>query len=533
MNTNTMDKQGIKGRSMKVCMFVYNNFTHDARVFKEAKTLVSNGYEVKVIALHYPEDLPENESIQGIEVIRIPRNPIHFRLFIRKPKQTLLKNNKPTTNLLVGSNTLENETDKRTNGLGDKNPKHNVLPTGDSQVSPDSIQVNKHTKNIVVLGKKVGKSLPKKAFVFTKKILKSIRKKILRAKKNILMAEKKLFKVFFSLVPYTLHKYLCFLDFHLQCFKLAALSGADIYHAHDLNVLGIAFHASKSYGGSIVYDSHEFYVERNRAKKLHSLGKFLLTQYEKFLVRKADLVITVSESIAKEFEKRYQIPKPKVILNAPNLLNRNCLDSDLRDQCSIRKLLNISSDQKLVLYCGSITFNRGLEKVIESLHYFPEGHLVMMGYGKEAYLQKLSHVAEQTNVRDRVTFLEAVPSEQVTTYASSADVGIAPIENVCLSYYYCSPNKIFEYVNAGIPVVASNFPEMRKVVDKYNIGAVFNPEDPLDIANTLRFIFSDLTSYEAMKRNTEAAAAEYNWEREADKLLALYDELFEPTTYQV
>jgi glycosyltransferase involved in cell wall biosynthesis len=178
-----------------------------------------------------------------------------------------------------------------------------------------------------------------------------------------------------------------------------------------------------------------------------------------------------------------------------------------------------------LIYTGSITFNRGLENLVRSLKFLPNMYLVMMGYGKNDFKKKLLAIANENNVSDRFSFFGPVPSDEVTAYTQEADLGIAPIINACLSYYYCAPNKIFEYLLGGIPVVASNFPEMEKIVKENNIGTTFNPEKPESIAKAVKEVFSDDERYKQMKTNTKIAAEKYNWENEEKKLLNIYKNL--------
>jgi glycosyltransferase involved in cell wall biosynthesis len=149
----------------------------------------------------------------------------------------------------------------------------------------------------------------------------------------------------------------------------------------------------------------------------------------------------------------------------------------------------------------------------------------MMGYGPSKYIDEFQEFALSNGVHLRVSFFGPVPVEEVTLYASTADLGIAPIENVCLSYYYSSPNKVFEYMSAGLPVVGSSFPELRKIIESYHLGRTFDPDDPEDIAKAINDVLSDSGRYEQMKRNAIEAAKIFNWENESKKLLAFYRSL--------
>jgi glycosyltransferase involved in cell wall biosynthesis len=276
-----------------------------------------------------------------------------------------------------------------------------------------------------------------------------------------------------------------------------------------LNTLPVAFFCSKRQKAKLVYDSHELYVERNKITPSSMAWKRILRTIEGVLVRRADAVFTVNETIAEILSNRYRIAKPLVLMNTPALCsNFECPEIQ---NGKLRSKLSISVGAQIILYSGAITFNRGLEQLIQSLQFLPSNyHLVFMGYGNEAFKQRLIKIAIENAVVDRFHFFGPVPSEQVTYYASDADLGVAPIVNACLSYYCCSPNKLFEYMNAGLPVAASNFPELVKVVIGHKIGTTFDPENPKDIARSVNKILEDSSIRNQMAKNAILAAKFYN-----------------------
>ena len=309
------------------------------------------------------------------------------------------------------------------------------------------------------------------------------------------------------------------LEFNYRVFKAASLGSYDIFHAHDLNTLMGAYAAAKQHGAELIYDSHELYLERNRYEPYKPLGKWVRKRLEAFLIRRATNVITVNESIAKYLSRAYRIKRPVVVMNVPDL---RPAQNKAEARFSLRRSLGIADDYRLLLYSGAITYNRGLEKLICALAQLPQCFLVMMGYGNDVYKESLLKLAEQQGVIKRCRFFGPVPSEQVTSYADSADIGIAPIENACLSYYYCSPNKLFEYILAGLPVVASNFPEMAAIINEFEVGALFDPDDPDAIAAAVRQIFASPGLFDTMKEKAQIIPQRYSWAQESQKLLGVY-----------
>ncbi len=162
---------------------------------------------------------------------------------------------------------------------------------------------------------------------------------------------------------------------------------------------------------------------------------------------------------------------------------------------------------------------------MQSLHYLDRCTLVLMGYAVSNWPAVLRRLIREEGLMDRVYFFGPVAPEEVTWYAASADIGVIAIRNVSLSFYYCSPNKLFECIAAGLPVVGSNFPDMKKVIEGYNVGVTCDPDDPRDIADAIEYILSDESRYEEMRKNALEAAKVFNWENESKKLLTLYEGL--------
>jgi glycosyltransferase involved in cell wall biosynthesis len=147
--------------------------------------------------------------------------------------------------------------------------------------------------------------------------------------------------------------------------------------------------------------------------------------------------------------------------------------------------------------------------------------IVLMGHDRlDGKLQQLTH---EMDVGDRVRFRAAVPPEQVPRYVASADIGVMPTQAVKPSYVYGSGNKLFHYIMAGIPSAVSDQPEKRRIVETYDVGAVFDETDPRSIAQTINDLLADKDRYRQMCRNAkEAARAELNWGVEERKLISLY-----------
>ncbi len=320
-----------------------------------------------------------------------------------------------------------------------------------------------------------------------------------------------------------INKYFSYKGFYIDAKKkIKSLSlTPNIIHAHDLNMLPLGKKIKRTYKSKLIYDSHELYVYRNKPYITPNWFKKLETGVERRNIKHADKVITVSQSIVEHLQKTYKIDTPELIMNAPSKKSKQ----ELSPKNNFRTLLNVSDDKKILIYSGAISFNRGLDKIIEALKNIPNAYLIYLGRGNENFKMYLAETAKLNQVDNRFTMYGPVKPYEVTSFVQSADIGVAPIENVCLSYYYCAPNKVFEYIQGGIPVVASNFPDLKMVVEDNKIGTTFNPDSPLDIAEKINTILNDDELLRLFKSNTHNLKDKYKWENEQTKLLALYKEL--------
>jgi len=493
---------------VKVCMFVMNNCAHDARVLKEARTLAQAGYKVKIIALLDATTEP-HEVRDGFEIIRVVKNPLHYRILrsVRRGKALARRFRihvykeiqwwvwwwkKLLFHLMLALGRLSpiNLTKLKRRGL-----------KGSHRLSPA-------TKSLATLATVLLSpvSLAGKALSC---VVRSLQWLLCVLRKNICKPLKSFLMLF--------HRPLSFLDYYIRAYRIVRISPSDIYHAHDLNTLPVAWWAKRRLGGKLVYDSHELYPETS------TLGRFercFARIVERLLINSCDSVITVNGSIADELVRRYRSRSPVVIKNCPDMKPVS-EPTEL-----IRQKLGIEPKEAIILYQGGFSPNRGLENLLLALHYLPEGSLVFMGWGKlEDQLR--SQAEEKGWLNKKVFLIPPVPQKELLAWTASADVGVIPYRAVGLNNYYTLPNKLFEYIAAGIPVAASNFPELRKIVLGHQLGAVFNPEDPKDIARAIKYILSDPERYQRMKENARKAARIYNWENESKKLLALYAELTE------
>jgi glycosyltransferase involved in cell wall biosynthesis len=175
---------------------------------------------------------------------------------------------------------------------------------------------------------------------------------------------------------------------------------------------------------------------------------------------------------------------------------------------------------------GQISWFRGIEQEIRAMKFLRGCNLVIFGMsGESSYLDELRALSIKEKVWDRVHFFPAVPFKEMLSYAMSADIGFVLHQNIGLNYYYVCPNKMFECMAAGLPIVGSNFPEVRQFVNKYKVGVTCDPSDPESISEAVERLLSKPSRLEEMKQNALEAAKILNWEVESMKLVKLYEGL--------
>ena len=282
----------------------------------------------------------------------------------------------------------------------------------------------------------------------------------------------------------------------------------EIIHCNDLNTLPIGVLIKFLHkDAKIVYDAHEY---ETQTEGLSGIQKVLVKWLEQRLIKHANKVITVSNSIASEYRRIYGIEKPTLILNTPPLL-------DINKQDLFREKLNIGKDKTIFLYQGGLSSGRGIEILLETFKQIDDNRsvIVFMGYGElEEIVKKASR--EYSNIY----FHPAVSPKVLLDYTSSADFGISTIEDSCLSYRYCLPNKMFEYLMARLPVVVSNLPEMKKIVEEYKVGVIAKDNTPEALQNAI--MEACKLDLNMIQENIEQVREIYNWQEQEKVLLDLY-----------
>ena len=479
---------------MKVCMFVKNSFEYDARVTKEARSLVEGGHEVTVVAIHIPGVTAESETTpDGIRVVRVGRLSFGMRAVQRAHARFVIDTEERRARLAGGP--VDEDRIRRYSAL---------LPA--STATP---------------GENTAAAVPRPAPVPP-----GIRGTVHRTRYGMAWATLSTGArtALSQTVRYGFRAAKFVVQAPLRRVRAAALdrrfvraglaTGAAVWHCHDLNTLAVGVRCKRKRPGTrLVYDSHELATERSR---MSQRARRRAGREERRGLRHVDEGIWTTRTRAEYIVRRYGIPFPTLIHNVPEML-------EVEQGWDLHERLGIPADRRILLYQGSIQEFRGIEESIEAVTLLERCVLVIIGYGY--HRPTLEDEVHRRGLDDRVRFFGPIPNDELLYYTASADVGLCVIRGQSLSYRWSMPNKLFEYMMAGIPVVASDFEEMGRVVREEGVGTVCDPDDPQSIAGAVRAIIDDPDAEARFRAATRVAITRYNWNHEEQKLLALYRRL--------
>jgi glycosyltransferase involved in cell wall biosynthesis len=279
---------------------------------------------------------------------------------------------------------------------------------------------------------------------------------------------------------------------------------------------------ARSRVGHLLKSTHELPLNSLSDKRRSWLSALFINVFTR-MIRNCAGIITVSSPIAQEICHLYHITQVSLIRNLP-------VYQALPKSDRLRQHLGLSPGVKVALFQGNIDPNRGLDKLVHTAKFLDRDIvIVIMGKGIGVTLSELEALAESEGVTDRIRIIPPVPYEELLNWTASADIGlIVSSPDYSLNVRMSLPNKLFEYLMAGLPVLSSQLPAIAEVINTYDVGQIVSSLVPAEIAAAINAMLEDQAALERMHRNAlEAAQHELSWEKEQRKLLRLYYDLLE------
>ncbi len=304
---------------------------------------------------------------------------------------------------------------------------------------------------------------------------------------------------------------LFYAEYNIRLFFLLLSRPADLLVSNDLDTLLPNYLIHKLKRIPLVYDSHEYYTatpELVNRPNVQRIWKWI----EKTIVPKLNNCITVNSSIANLFEQEYHVSF-KVVRNIPH--------QRVMPETPSRKSLGLPEEKKIVLMQGSgINVQRGAEEAVEAMQYLDNVLLLVVGGGD--VLPVLKKMVNELHLEMKVKFVSRQTPEILFGYTANADIGLTIDKDTNINYRYSLPNKLFDYIYAGVPVLATPLVEIKKIIQQYEIGDFIENHEPKHLASKINSMLQDETRMTFYKKNTLKAAAELSWEKEKNILIEIF-----------
>ncbi|MCX6326654.1 MAG: glycosyltransferase [Bacteroidia bacterium] len=302
--------------------------------------------------------------------------------------------------------------------------------------------------------------------------------------------------------------------YNIRLFFYLLFHKYDILVSNDLDTLLPNFIVSRLKKLTLVYDSHEYFTGVPEIQN-RPLVKWVWKSIEKMIFPRLKHVMTVNDSIASLYENEYGIRLAII---------RNCSRSTTDIIGYSRYELGISKDHLLLIYQGTgINIDRGVEELIEAVHKTGNVSLLVVGAGDN--LEALKTMVKEMDIAERVKFIPKLQWKELIRYTKSADAGISLDKNTNLNYKFSLPNKLFDYISAGIPVIASDLTEVKNIILENRCGMIIPEVTPEEISKALIELRDDRCLLSELKKNSIIASESVNWENESSKVVEFYNKV--------
>lgn len=305
-----------------------------------------------------------------------------------------------------------------------------------------------------------------------------------------------------------------YIIFNFKLFFVLLFIPVNLIHCHDLWPLPAAGLAALFKNTALVFDAHEYYGGLKIFEK-RPLRKQLWMIMEWVTIPLVDVLLTVSQPLGELYKKRYpQLKRVEIIRNLPKYEIPN-IQPDLK--------LRRNEEEKVVIFHGHFKPGRGLENLIVAVSKLENTRLVLVGGGE--LHKKLNELVNVLNLNSIVEFKDYINRDLLISHSAQADIGAVLFEPTSMNYSFALPNKFFEYIMAGIPILASNIITLKYYIDKYEVGRTVDPSKPDLIAEKINEMLQNREQLNIWKENCFNAATELNWEKESGKLAEIYEDI--------
>ena len=487
-------ERGEEGRAAtrrpRIAYFSYSTGIYDARTFRMARTAIRAGYDVIVYARWEP-GLPVTEERDGYRLVRAP---VEWRLAVpglRGAARRRLAAEMAAASAASPSTPTDFGHDR---DVGDEAPGPPEGTRGDAplgagpQFEDPGADRTSPLRRLLVLPLKLAR-----------RVLRRVRRPFLRWRRLVIM---------FPLRPVGWAEALD-----------EVVEPADVWHGMWAGSLAALGRARARHGGRTIYDSRDVYLLSRDFYRLERPFRTILARFERRWAQAADRVLTVNEPYAEILARELRVPRPSIVMNCPERWTPREPPPD-----RVRRALRLPPETRVVLYQGQLIPERGIEQAMDAIVMVPDAVLVLLGYGAEERYRTRAAAAPYAG---RVFVLPAVPPSDLLEWTASSDVVVMAIQPTTVNHRYTTPQKLFEAIAAGVPVVASDLPGMAGIVRAAGAGELCDPTSPSSIASAIRAVVDRPAVERAAGRARilRAAHDRYNWETEAAGLFDLYREL--------
>jgi glycosyltransferase involved in cell wall biosynthesis len=310
-------------------------------------------------------------------------------------------------------------------------------------------------------------------------------------------------------------KFIFYLEYNLRLLFVLLFKRKDILLCNDTDALPANFIASKLCRVPLIFDAHELFPEVPELVKRPQV-KRVWEKIEDIIFPHLKYSYTVCESIAEHYKQKYGITMG-VVRNIPNRTDSNT--SINNNQSKVLETLPSLEGKKLLLYQGAVNVGRGVEWIINAMPYLDNCILCICGEGD--LFHEMQALAKEKQLEKRVIFTGRLPFEELNQYTALADLGFILLENMGLSYYYSLPNRVFDYMKYGVPVLASNFPEIARIVEPNHTGKLISHYEPEYLAKVITQMLKEWEDKSTYKRRLKELSDKYCWENEEKVMLEI------------